>query len=114
MHGEEDFDLFVNQNPREGYLRFNRDIEDFVGSVVRDQSGVIINNGAAAPGFDVESELSVPYDEEASDDVVFHEGEQLAVEVHEVDDAVSVDFPQPSASVCMELSRAFQMLQRDR
>ena len=81
---------------------------------MRDQSGDIINQDAAAHGFGVVSEPSVLYDEEASDDDVFHEGEQLSVEVHEVDEALSVDLPQPSASVCMELSRAFQMLQRDR
>ena len=81
---------------------------------MREHSGDIIHNGAAAHGFDVEVEPFVPYDEEAVADVVVHDGEQLTVEVHEVDDAVSVDLPQPSASVCMELSRAFQMLQRDR
>ena len=114
MHGEEDFDLFVNQRPHDGYRYFHSDIQDFVGSVVRDQSGVIVDNGATAPSFDVEAELSVPYDEEAA--VIFQEGEQLAVEVHAepIDDVVSVDLPQPSPSVCLELAKAFRMLKNDR
>ena len=94
---DEDFDLFVNQkSQQEGYLRFHQDIEDFVGSVVRDQSGDIIHNGAVAPGLDVEAELSVPYEDEAVADVVVRDGEQLAVEVHAepIDDVVSVDLPQ--------------------
>ena len=121
--GQEDipYDLFVNQRASENsYVRFTRDIDDFVHSVVRDQSGAAIS-GAVLPCVDLGSVLAAPGDgiEEAADDAVVQEDGRLVVQVHNdaIDDAEPVEIPeipQPPPPICTELSKALRLLQTDR
>ena len=92
------------ENPT--YTKFNRDIEDFVHNIVRDQAGNVV-------GTVVREVADSGDDEQTDEDAGIFEDIPLAVPVMDVVEPV-VGVPSPLPSVLNELQRAFRLLDNNR
>ena len=115
---KEEIALFVNQSDGEpSYIRFGSDIDDFLKSVVRDNSGAVVRGAAfAAPGGGV--------GENTGDFLAHGDGDSAlqddidaignAEDTNLFEDEEPVEMPAPPAPICDELSKALKLLQNDR